>query len=455
MRIAMVSEHASPLAVLGGVDAGGQNMHVASLARALVGRGHEVEVFTRRDDPGLAETVVVQPGLRVTHVPAGPARMIGKDTMAPYMPAFGAWLRHRWESPPAHNRRPNRDHRPDRSDRSDRSDRNRRPDLVHAHFWMSGVAAMAAARPLGLPVVQTFHALGVVKARHQGDADTSPPERLVAERRLARTVDLVLATCTDEVAELTGLGARADRIRIVPCGVDTELFGPTGPVAARGPRFRLLTVGRLVERKGVDTVLRALATLVPGMDAELVVIGGPEPAGLAADPEVRRLRSLADRLGIAERVHFAGRLPAPAVAAQYRTADVVVATPWYEPFGLVPLEAMACGAVFVGSAVGGLLDTVRDGESGLLVPPRDPETLAFQLRRLAGDPGWRARLGAAARRRALRFETARVAADTESAYAELVGDPRTIRSTVSTGSAGTGLAASDSLQSVGDQREPA
>jgi len=398
----MVSEHASPLAVLGGVDAGGQNMAVASLARALVARGHDVEVFTRRDDPGLPDTVTVQSRLRVTHVPAGPAEVVGKDQMAPFMPAFGAWLRQRWTRGP-------------------------RPDVVHAHFWMSGLAALAAARPLGLPVVQTFHALGSVKARHQGAADTSPPERIAAERHLARSVDLVLATCTDEVAELRALGTPPSRTRIVPCGVDTEMFRTSGPLAPRGARFRLVDVGRLVERKGVETVLRALAVIVAPagpdgrVDAELVVVGGPVAEGLAADPEVRRLRALAAELGIADRVVFTGRLPAPEVAAHYRAADVVVATPWYEPFGLVPLEAMACGATFVGSAVGGLLDTVRDGECGLLVPARDPAALAGALRRLAGDPGLRLRLGAAARRRALRFETARVAGDTEAAYETLVG----------------------------------
>jgi len=387
----MVSEHASPLAVLGGVDAGGQNMHVASLARALVARGHDVQVFTRRDDRGLPETVTVQPGLRVTHVPAGPAVALGKDELAPYMPAFGRWLGRWWSTV-------------------------ERPDVVHAHFWMSGLASMAAARPLGLPVVQTFHALGTVKLRHQGSADTSPAERIPAERRLAREVDLVLATCTDEVAELAALGAPSGRVRIVPCGVDTTLFRTRGPAAPRGDRFRLLTVGRLVERKGVATVLRALAELVPALDAELVIVGGPGSAGLATDPEVQRLTALAARLGIADRIRFTGRLPAPQVAAHHRAADVVVATPWYEPFGLVPLEAMACGRPFVGSAVGGLLDTVRDGENGLLVPPRDPTALVAALRLMAADPALRARLGAAARRRSLRYDTARVAADTEAAY---------------------------------------
>ena len=294
----MVSEHASPLAVLGGVDAGGQNMHVASLARAMVARGHDVEVFTRRDEPGLPETVTVEPGLRVTHVPAGPAAVIGKDEMAPYMPAFGRWLGRRWSA-------------------------GTRPDVVHAHFWMSGLASMAAARPLGLPVVQTFHALGTVKLRHQGAADTSPPERIPAERRLAREVDLVLATCTDEVAELTALGAPADSVRIVPCGVDTTLFRTRGPAAPRSDRFRLLSVGRLVERKGVATVVEALAELVGELDAELVIVGGPGSGGLATHPEVLRLTALAARLGVGDRVRFTGRLPAPQVAAHHRAADVV------------------------------------------------------------------------------------------------------------------------------------
>ena len=152
----MVSEHASPLATLGGVDAGGQNVHVAALAAALARRGASVVVHTRRDDPALPRRVRTGQGVTVDHVPAGPAEVVSKDTLLPYMDAFAADLHRQWS--------------------------RRRPDVVHAHFWMSGYAALEAARPLGIPVVMTFHALGVVKRRHQGSRDTSPPERLDVEQ---------------------------------------------------------------------------------------------------------------------------------------------------------------------------------------------------------------------------------------------------------------------------------
>ncbi len=169
MRIAMVSEHASPLAVLGGVDAGGQNVHVAALAAAVAARGHEVVVHTRRESPRVPESVPLSPGVVVQHVPAGPPTEVPKDALLPYMDRFADVLREQWLW--------------------------NRPDVVHAHFWMSGLAARRAAADLGIPVVQTFHALGVVKRRHQGAMDTSPPERLALESDLARSVDAIIATC--------------------------------------------------------------------------------------------------------------------------------------------------------------------------------------------------------------------------------------------------------------------
>ncbi|MDQ3643465.1 MAG: glycosyltransferase, partial [Actinomycetota bacterium] len=161
MKVAMVSEHASPLAVLGGVDAGGQNVHVAALASELGRRGVEVTVYTRRQDAQVARRVRLAPGVIVEHIPAGPACVLPKDELLPHMGRFAAELQRAWAK--------------------------QRPDIVHAHFWMSGLASMAAGRPLGLPIVQTFHALGVVKRRHQGRRDTSPPERLAAERALVRS----------------------------------------------------------------------------------------------------------------------------------------------------------------------------------------------------------------------------------------------------------------------------
>ncbi|HEX2119911.1 MAG TPA: glycosyltransferase [Acidimicrobiales bacterium] len=393
MRVAMVSEHASPLAVLGGVDAGGQNVHVAALARDLARLGVEVLVSTRRDDPSLPRWAALAPGVVVHHVDAGPPYPVPKDNLLPYMDAFAADLSRVW--------------------------RRWRPDVVHAHFWMSGLAATQAAGPLGVPVVQTFHALGVVKRRHQGDRDTSPPERQAVERRLLADVDRVVATCTDEVFELVRLGADVDRVKVVPCGVDLNHFCPEGPVEPRTPGVaRLVVVSRLVERKGVGNVVTALAG-VPG--AEVVVAGGPDESELARSEEARRLRGLAEAAGVADRVHPRGRVDRADLPALLRSADAVLCVPWYEPFGIVALEAMACGVPVVASAVGGLVDTVVDGVTGIHVPPRSPDQLAAAVRCLLEDPVLLRRLGTAGARRARRrYGWNRVARSTLGVYGELL-----------------------------------
>jgi len=394
MKIAMVSEHASPLAVLGGVDAGGQNVHVAALAAALARRGHDVVVHTRRDDLRTPRRVPLTDGVVVDHVSAGPAETLPKDDLLPYMGEFAADLQRQW--------------------------RRDLPDVVHGHFWMSGLAALTAARPLGVAVAQTFHALGVVKKRHQGGADTSPPERLGVEEMLVSSVDAIVATCSDEAFELARLGADRHRVSVVPCGVDLGLFAPRGPADPRDPqRHRLVFVGRLVPRKGIGNAITALAKLDD--DCELVVAGGPEPRGLDGDIDVRRLRALADRHGVAHRVDFRGRLGRTELPPLLRSADAVLCVPWYEPFGIVPLEAMACGVPVVASAVGGLIDTVVDGRTGVHVPPRDPDALAAALAELLDQPDRRASYGAAGARRARsRYSWDRVAAMTEHAYDALV-----------------------------------
>ncbi|HLH46417.1 MAG TPA: glycosyltransferase, partial [Acidimicrobiales bacterium] len=261
LRIAMVSEHASPLAAPGTPDAGGQNVHVDALARALGRLGHTVTVYTRRDAPSLPDRVPLGPGAEVVHVDAGPRRHLPKEQLAPHMDELGEGLAADW--------------------------RRTRPDVVHAHYWMSGLACLTARRSAGAggtpdrrpPLLQTFHALAVVRRRHLGEADGALEARLGAEQRLVREVDGIVATCQDEAAELGALGASPDRISVVPCGVDLERFTPRGPVAPRPPgRYRLLVVGRLVARKGALDVLRALPH-VP--DADLVVAGGPEADELA------------------------------------------------------------------------------------------------------------------------------------------------------------------------------
>jgi len=374
VKVAMVSEHASPLAMLGGADAGGQNVHVAALAAALARRGTEVVVHTRRDDPALPDRVAAAPGVTVEHVDAGPPHPIPKDQLLPHMNEFAARLRRSWRVDP--------------------------PDVVHAHFWMSGRAALAVCRPLGLPLVQTFHALGVVKRRHQGAKDTSPPSRIREEAMLVKEADRIVATCSEEVFELVRMGADLRRIAVAPCGVDLGLFRPDGPAEPRpAGRHRMLVVSRLVERKGIGNAITALAG-VP--EAELVVAGGPPADRLDGDREARRLAGLATRLGVADRVQLRGRVGQRDLPALYRSADLVVCVPWYEPFGIVPLEAMACGAPVVASAVGGLVDSVVDGVTGVHVAPRRPDLLGPVLSALLADKAGRAALGAAGARRARR-----------------------------------------------------
>ena len=393
MRIALVSEHASPLAVLGSVDAGGQNVHVAALAGGLARQGADVVVYTRRDDPDLPERVTVGPGVVVCHVAAGPPRQVPKDELLPHMGEFSHELVRAWTA--------------------------ERPDVAHAHFWMSGKATVAAAMVPGVPVVQTFHALGVVKRRHQGVADTSPPQRLAVEADLVRQADRVVATAAEEVFELARLGADPRRVAVVPCGVDLDRFHPDGPREPRraGVR-RVVVVGRLVERKGLADLVAALVDLP---DVELVVAGGPPADEVDGDPEATRIRSLADRAGVAERVSLRGRVGREELPALLRSADTVACVPWYEPFGLVALEAMACGVPVVASAVGGLCDTVVDGVTGLHVPPRRPDALAATLGRLLDDDALRHRLGQAGAERArARYGWDHVARATMAVYRDVM-----------------------------------
>lgn len=393
MKIAFVSEHASPLAVLGGVDAGGQNVHVAALAEALARAGHEVRVYTRRDSTHLPATVPFCTGVLVDHIDAGPPEEIEKDALLQYMPAFARELRSRWTQ--------------------------WRPDVVHAHFWMSGKAALDAAAPLEIPVVQTFHALGIEKRRHQGSKDTSPLVRLAEEERIARGASHLVATSSAEAFELARMGAERANITVVPCGVDLAHFSSDGPVEPRNTeRKRIVCLSRLVERKGIADVILTLP-LLP--DAELIVAGGPNRAHLHRDREASRLMALAKTLAVEDRVEFRGRVDRTDVPALLRSADCVVCYPWYEPFGIVPLEAMACGVPVVVASVGGLVDSVVDGVTGIHVEPRAPVALIAALRGLLADARLRKKLGRAGAQRAKeRYGWTRIASDTHAVYARLV-----------------------------------
>ncbi|MCU1458650.1 MAG: glycosyl transferase, group 1 [Actinomycetia bacterium] len=388
MRIAMVSEHASPLAVLGGVDAGGQNVHVAALSSALAASGHEVTVYTRRDDADLPERLAFVDNVEVVHVDAGPATPVPKDALLPHMRAFEEELVKHW----GHGR----------------------PDIAHAHFWMSGLASLGAAGRVGVPTALTYHALGSVKRAEQGHKDSSPAERCLIEAMLAQRTDRLIATSNEEIFSLLRMGARPSSTSLVPCGVDLAHFTVEGPVHARSAARRIVVVSRLVERKGIGNVIEALPS-VPG--AELVIAGGPPWDQLDDDVEARRLRSIAADRGVEDRVQLLGRVERADLPALYRSADVVACTPWYEPFGLVALEAMACGVPVVASAVGGLIDTVVDGVSGVHVPPRRPDELARVLRGLFAAPAQLRTLGAGGARRAgQRYSWRAVAAETVDAY---------------------------------------
>ncbi|MFH9613539.1 glycosyltransferase [Streptomyces pratensis] len=398
LRVALVSEHASPLAELGGPDAGGQNVYVAQLADHLARRGHDVTVYTRQDSPHLPPEVITPGRVKVVHVPAGPASRVPKDELIAHMPEFGSFLAQRW--------------------------RSERPDVVHAHFWMSGTAAMAGVRGLGVPVIQTYHALGTVKKRHQGAEDTSPPQRLATEAAIGSSCQRVLATCADEVAELAAMGVARDRVSVVPCGVDPRHFAPVGAEAGASSGLRrLVAVGRLVRRKGFDRAIRALAEIP---DAELVVAGGPPADLLFAEPEAERLRKVAEDHGVADRFTLLGSVPHGRMPALMSGADLVLSLPDYEPFGIVPIEAMACATPVVATAVGGHLDTVVDGVTGALVSPAadGDRDLAAGIRSLLDDPVRMARYGTAGRQRVLAHYTwDRVADGVARVYSTVTATP--------------------------------
>jgi D-inositol-3-phosphate glycosyltransferase len=371
-RIAFISDHASPLAAAGGVDSGGQNIYVAQVAMQLAQLGYEVDVFTRRDSEALPEIVEWRPRVRVVHVPAGAPSFVRKEELLATMPDFAAWMG-------AFARRHGGYH------------------LAHANFFLSGLVARELKRALGTPFVVTFHALGRVRQHHQGRADEFPRERPAIEECIIQDADAVIAECPQDFSDLTTLyAADPSRIVVIPCGFDRSEFWPiTKPFARRAlglPKDEriLLNVGRLVPRKGVDNAIRGLSLLSRrfGIPARLLIVGGnsdlPDPA---LTPEIGRLQALADAEGVGGLVTFTGRRSREFLKLYYSAADLFVTTPWYEPFGITPLESMACGTPVIGADVGGIRYSVADGETGCLVPPQDPEALAARAAEMLRDPG--------------------------------------------------------------------
>ncbi len=406
LRIALISEHASPLATPGGIDSGGQNIYVAQVARCLAQSGHHVDVLTRRDSVDLPSTVDLRPGVRVIHIPAGPAAFVPKEHLLGYMPDFAAaseCLLHNSLS----------------------------YDLVHANFFMSGLVALRLRQKLGIPFVMTFHALGLVRREYQKEADAFPPERSEIERMLVERADAIIAECPQDRSDLMRLyDADPARITTVPCGFDSGEFGPSDRRAARARlgldpnEFIVLQLGRLVPRKGIDNVIRALALLPRDMPARLLVVGGDSvrPDDVLT-PEIGRLRQLAQVLGVDDRVRFTGHRQRHELRHYYAAADVFVTTPWYEPFGITPVEAMACGIPVIGSAVGGIQYSVSHGVTGLLVPPRDPKALARGLAHLRAHPMLARAMGRAGLRRArAMFTWEQVARDLNRVYDKVCSD---------------------------------
>ena len=369
--IALISEHASPLAAVGGIDAGGQNIYVAQIARELGRLGYNVDVFTRRDSERLPEIVDYAPNVRVVNVPAGPAKYVRKEDMLPLMDEFSDYV-------------------------CDFARQRGGYLLSHANFFMSGIASLALKQRLGTPFIVTFHALGRVRRQHQRGADQFPLERLEIEHRLIEHADGIIAECPQDRADLATLyAAREARVAVIPCGFDRGEFWPiTKPFARRALRLPaneplLLNIGRLAPRKGLDNLIRGLSVLARrhGICAKLLLVGGnsdlPDPE---LTPEMARLQEIAAEEGVAPQVVFTGRRTREFLKLYYSAADIFATTPWYEPFGITPLEAMACGTPVIGADVGGIRFSVLDGITGFLVPPNDPEALAERAAELLRDP---------------------------------------------------------------------
>jgi D-inositol-3-phosphate glycosyltransferase len=285
---------------------------------------------------------------------------------------------------------------------------------VHALRWTSGLAALAASRDLGIPVVQEFSSLGVTERRDHVRGDEAAVARIRLEPAIGRSAAAVVATHSAEVSDLASLGVHRSAIRIVPWGVDTGTFTPEGPVAKRNGRPRLLTVADLNEREALQTLLRAL-TRVPG--AELVVVGGPARAELPSDGQYVGLARFAGALGVSDRVIFTGKVEHRALPALLRSADLVVSTCRYEPSGTTSLQAMACGTPVLAPPVGGHVDAVVDGTTGLLIPPGRPALLAQRIRQLLAHPILIEAYGVAAADRARsRYSWDRIADETLAVY---------------------------------------
>lgn len=395
-RVAMISLHTSPLVQPGAGDSGGMNVYVREVASALAQGGVECTTYTRADRPGLPPEVQVEPGHRVVHVPAGPFEL-PKEALTDELDLFTTRVGEHLLAGPG-------------------------VDVIHGNYWLSGMVGHRLKHDLDVPLVSTFHTLARVKAE---GGDLEPSWRDRAEAEIIGCSDVICVSCPEEERQFRRLyGDPAGRIEVVPPAVEHAFFAPGDRRGARGavglPEDRpiVLFVGRIQPLKGPDVAVAAMAH-VP--DALLVVVGGA--SGLDGAAEMARIERLVDELGLADRVQFVAPRPHHILSSYYRAADVVVVPSRSESFGLVALEAAACGIPVVASAVGGLLNIVHDGVTGLLVDGRDPARFGRALREVLDDPIGAAGMGEAAAVRARRFTWGFTAARLRRVYADLAGRP--------------------------------
>jgi D-inositol-3-phosphate glycosyltransferase len=392
-HLAVLSMHTSPLAQPGLGDGGGMNVYVRELSAALARAGVECDVYTRAWSPELPATVAVEPGFRVHHVPAGPLAPVPKEGLPELIDEFADGVLGRMTT-------------------------DRPAELIHANYWLSGVAGHRIKHELDLPLVSTFHTLARVKAEASED---EPVRREQAEAAVMGCSDAVLASCSVEAHQIEELyGMDTSRIEIVPLGVERAFFAPGYRPQARralglpaGPM--LLFVGRIQPLKGLDVAVRALALL--DREAFLVVVGGP--SGPEGEAEAERVRALVDELGLSDRVHFCPPQPHELLSTFYRAADVCLVPSRSESFGLVALEAAACGTPVVAAAVGGLRTLVDHGRTGFLVNRRDPATFAAYTDEVLANPMLAAELSASAAERARRYTWPMAAAQLRGLYRDL------------------------------------
>ncbi len=391
-RVAVLSLHTSPLAQPGTGDGGGMNVYVRELVSALAQAGMTCRVYVRRWDDEQPKTVMVEPGFEVVHVPAGPPDL-PKEQLAAHVEEFADWV-------------------------ADDLGRHG-ADVIHANYWLSGVAGLLLKQRLDLPLITTFHTLARVKAV---SGDPEPERRAEAEARVMACADKILANCTPEAEQLVDFyDADPDRIEIVPPGVDHAFFSPGNQVGARtaigaDDRPLLLFVGRIQPLKGLDVAVSALAAGHRD-DARLWVVGGA--SGAEGATELERIREMIRDLGVEDRVVFRPPQPHHLLSTFYRAADVCLVPSRSESFGLVALEAAACGVPVVASAVGGLLTLVEHGHTGFLVDRREPADFASWTDLLLGDPVLARRISVSAAARARTYTWSTSAARLRRLYADV------------------------------------